>query len=87
MEGEDLVSQASYNKLVSGGGFWFSESEIAGGEAGVHLTFSREGRASGEAFVEFASEEDLERGLEKHNEHMGQRYIEGGFFVLYEIKY
>ncbi|PVD38869.1 hypothetical protein C0Q70_01494 [Pomacea canaliculata] len=55
---------------------FFNKSEIAGGEAGVHLTFSREGRASGEAFVEFASEEDLERGLEKHNEHMGQRYIE-----------
>ena len=59
-----------------------AESQIAGGERGVHLTVSREGRASGEAFVEFASEEDLEKGLEKHNEHLGSRYIEGWFDEL-----
>jgi hypothetical protein len=40
------------------------------------LTFSRDGRPSGEAFVEFDSDDDLTKGLEKHNEHMGHRYIE-----------
>ena len=49
---------------------------IAGGKDGIHLTFSRDGRPSGEAFVEFASDADLEKALEKHNEHMGHRYIE-----------
>ena len=49
---------------------------IAGGKDGIHLTFSRDGRPSGEAFVEFVSDEDLEKALEKHNEHMGHRYIE-----------
>ena len=56
-----------------------SDCQIAGGEKGVNLTFSREGRASGEAFVEFASEEDVEKAVEKHNEHLGSRYIEGLF--------
>lgn len=57
--------------------FSCSGCEIYDGENGVHLTYSREGRASGEAFVEFASEDDLEKGLTKNNDHMGQRYIEG----------
>ncbi|KAK7113545.1 heterogeneous nuclear ribonucleoprotein H2-like [Littorina saxatilis] len=55
---------------------FFDECQIAGGEKGVHLTVSREGRASGEAFVEFESEEDVEKGIEKHNSHLGSRYIE-----------
>jgi len=55
---------------------FFSESKIAGGKDGIHLTFSRDGRPSGEAFVEFTSDEDLEKAVEKHNEHMGHRYIE-----------
>ncbi|XP_076439857.1 heterogeneous nuclear ribonucleoprotein F-like [Babylonia areolata] len=55
---------------------FFSESQIAGGERGVHLTYSHEGRASGEAFVEFVSDDDVEKALEKHNAHMGSRYIE-----------
>ncbi|XP_041362395.1 heterogeneous nuclear ribonucleoprotein H3-like isoform X2 [Gigantopelta aegis] len=42
----------------------------------VHFTFSREGRPSGEAFVEFMSDDDVERALKKHNKNMGSRYIE-----------
>lgn len=38
---------------------------------------SREGRPSGEAYVEFETEEDAKKGLEKNNEHLGSRYIEG----------
>ncbi|XP_052235434.1 heterogeneous nuclear ribonucleoprotein F-like isoform X2 [Dreissena polymorpha] len=43
---------------------------------GVHFTFSREGRPSGECFVEVVSEQDVEKALERHKDHMGQRYIE-----------
>ncbi|XP_045211542.1 heterogeneous nuclear ribonucleoprotein H3-like isoform X1 [Mercenaria mercenaria] len=43
---------------------------------GVHFTFSREGRPSGEAFIELESEEDVEAALTRHKDHMGQRYIE-----------
>ena len=53
-----------------------SEPESVG-ISSVHFTFSREGRPSGEAFVEFMSEEDVEQAVKKSNEHMGQRYIEG----------
>ncbi|GIY06658.1 heterogeneous nuclear ribonucleoprotein H [Caerostris extrusa] len=43
---------------------------------GIHMTLSREGRPSGEAYVEVETEEDLTKALEKHNDHMGHRYIE-----------
>ncbi|CAG9763800.1 unnamed protein product [Ceutorhynchus assimilis] len=42
----------------------------------VHLTLSKEGRPSGEAFVELETEEDLMRAEEKDKKHMGSRYIE-----------
>ena len=38
---------------------------------------TREGRPSGEAYVEFASKEDQEKALEMDKEHMGKRYVEG----------
>lgn len=38
---------------------------------------AREGRPSGEAYVEMESEEDLKAALKKDREHMGNRYIEG----------
>ena len=50
------------------------------GEEGIskiHLTLSKEGRPSGEAFVELETEEDLQRAESKDKEHMGSRYIEG----------
>lgn len=48
---------------------------------------SREGRPSGEAYVEFETEEDTTKGLEKNNEHLGSRYIEGIFLnLLFWIK-
>lgn len=43
---------------------------------GIHMTLSREGRPSGEAYVEMVSEEDFKKGLDKNNQHMGHRYIE-----------
>lgn len=46
-------------------------------EEGVHFTYSREGRPSGEAFVELESEDDVSNALAQNNEHIGNRYIEG----------
>lgn len=43
---------------------------------------SREGRPSGEAYIEVASEEDVALAEKKHNQHMGRRYIEGMFEVF-----
>jgi len=50
--------------------------EIAGGKSGIHLTFTKDGRPSGEAYIELASPEDLEAAISKNKEHMGKRYIE-----------
>lgn len=55
--------------------FW--DSKVIGGTDGVHMTSSREGRPSGEAFVEFSTEEDLKQALKRDRDHMGNRYIEG----------
>jgi len=55
------------------------EAKVKGGSAGVHLTMAREGRPSGEAYVEMESEDDLKAALKKDREHMGNRYIEGTF--------
>ena len=37
---------------------------------------SREGRPSGEAFIEMESEDDVKNALKKDKERMGKRYIE-----------
>ncbi|VDI25667.1 heterogeneous nuclear ribonucleoprotein F/H [Mytilus galloprovincialis] len=49
---------------------------VVGGENGVHFTYSREGRPSGECFIELVDESNLQKALQKNNEHMGNRYIE-----------
>lgn len=54
---------------------------IKNGRDGVHLTLSREGRPSGEAYIEVSSEDDVALAEKKHNQHMGRRYIEGEFFI------
>ncbi|XP_077521376.1 heterogeneous nuclear ribonucleoprotein F-like isoform X1 [Amblyomma americanum] len=56
--------------------FTSKECHIKGGINGVHMTLSREGRPSGEAYIELESEQDMEIGLQRHNEHIGHRYIE-----------
>jgi heterogeneous nuclear ribonucleoprotein F/H len=55
---------------------FFSPVAVTGGPQGVHFTFTRDGRPSGEAFIEFSSADDLEAALLKHNAHMGKRYVE-----------
>lgn len=56
---------------------FFEECNILNGKEGVHMTMSREGRPSGEAFIEMESEEDVERACKRDRDHMGHRYIEG----------
>lgn len=45
----------------------------------IHFTYTREGRPSGEAFVEMESEEDLKVAVKKDRETMGHRYVEGAY--------
>ncbi|XP_043189168.1 heterogeneous nuclear ribonucleoprotein H2-like isoform X2 [Amphibalanus amphitrite] len=55
---------------------FFDNVNIKGGTAGIQLTLSREGRPSGECYVELCSEADLDAALKKHNNNMGHRYVE-----------
>lgn len=55
---------------------FFSGCNIKNGKYGVQMTMSREGRPSGEAYVEMESEEDVELACKKDRDHMGHRYIE-----------
>ncbi|XP_071700968.1 uncharacterized protein [Rutidosis leptorrhynchoides] len=45
-------------------------------EESIHITFSSEGRSTGEAFVVFASVEDAQAALAKDRMTLGSRYIE-----------
>lgn len=45
-------------------------------EDSIHITFNSEGRATGEAFVEFATVEDAQAALAKDRMTLGSRYIE-----------
>jgi len=42
----------------------------------VHMTLNREGRPSGECYVELASKEDFDAALKKDRKCMGKRYVE-----------
>lgn len=56
---------------------FFSDCKICHGKAGIHMTMSREGRPSGEAYIEMEREEDIEKACKRDRDHMGHRYIEG----------
>lgn len=51
--------------------------QVHGGKDGIHFTFVRDGRPSGEAYIELETEQDLNNALTKDKHHMGKRYIEG----------
>lgn len=51
--------------------------QLQNGKDGVHFTYVPDGRASGEAFIDLASSEDIKRALAKNKQHMGKRYIDG----------
>lgn len=55
---------------------FFSDCRIRDGESGIHLTLDRQGRASGQAFIEMEHEEDVKKALEKHRHYLGPRYVE-----------
>ncbi len=45
---------------------------------GILLTTDYQGRASGEAFVQFVSDEQTEKALEKNKQSMGHRWVWSG---------
>jgi len=55
---------------------FFKDCNIAGEEQGIHITIGRDGRPSGECFVELATESDLEKAKAHNSENLGSRYIE-----------
>jgi len=55
---------------------FFSECNIVNGKDGVHFGMNREGRPSGEAFIEVESKDDVQKALEYDRKSMGKRYIE-----------
>lgn len=56
---------------------FFGDCNIARGKNGVHMTMSREGRPSGEAYIEMDNDDDIEKACKRDRDHMGHRYIEG----------
>ncbi|XP_063059831.1 heterogeneous nuclear ribonucleoprotein H1, like isoform X3 [Engraulis encrasicolus] len=55
---------------------FFSDVKVANNGTAIHFTYTREGRPSGEAFVELDTEDDLKIALKKDRESMGHRYVE-----------
>uniref|UniRef100_A0A1A7YHA3 Heterogeneous nuclear ribonucleoprotein H3 (2H9) n=1 Tax=Iconisemion striatum TaxID=60296 RepID=A0A1A7YHA3_9TELE len=55
---------------------FFSDCDIVGKEDGVCLTYSKDGRSTGEAFMELPTAEDYKNALSKDRKYMGHRYIE-----------
>ncbi|XP_033931083.1 heterogeneous nuclear ribonucleoprotein H3 [Pseudochaenichthys georgianus] len=55
---------------------FFSDCDIVGKVNGVCFTYSKEGRPSGEAFIELKMSEDFKIALSKDRKYMGHRYIE-----------
>lgn len=60
-----------------------ADCNIVGGKAGIHFTYVRDGRPSGEAYIEMCSDEDVVKSLSKDKAHMGKRYIEGTQITFY----
>ena len=57
--------------------YLFTDCDIVGKVNGVCFTYSKEGRPSGEAFIELITSEDFKNALSKDRKYMGHRYIEG----------
>lgn len=56
---------------------FLKDCQVVDGEKGVFLAISnRDGRPNGEAFVELASPQDLEKSFEYNKNVLGHRYIE-----------
>lgn len=55
---------------------FFSECSVSGSKEGIHFTTNRDGRPSGECFVEMDTEDDVQEALKKDRKSMGKRYVE-----------
>ncbi|XP_041048983.1 heterogeneous nuclear ribonucleoprotein H2-like [Carcharodon carcharias] len=55
---------------------FFSDCKILNGISGIHFTYTREGRPSGEAFIQLETEDDVKAAMKKDKESMGHRYVE-----------
>ncbi|XP_008308812.1 heterogeneous nuclear ribonucleoprotein H3 isoform X2 [Cynoglossus semilaevis] len=55
---------------------FFSDCDIVGKVNGVCFTYSKEGRPSGEAFIELKTADDFKSALSKDRKYMGHRYVE-----------
>uniref|UniRef100_A0A8C6TPT9 Heterogeneous nuclear ribonucleoprotein H1 n=1 Tax=Neogobius melanostomus TaxID=47308 RepID=A0A8C6TPT9_9GOBI len=55
---------------------FFSDCKVLNGSGGIHFTYTREGRPSGEAFIELETEDDMKVSMKKDRETMGHRYVE-----------
>ena len=55
---------------------YFSDCKIQNGAQRIRFIYTREGRPSGEAFVELESEDEVKLALKKDRETMGHRYVE-----------
>ena len=64
---------------------FFAMCKIRNGKEGIHFTYLQHGRPSGEAFVEFDSEEELQKAIKMHKEYMGSRYIE--VFIAQKVEW
>lgn len=60
---------------------FFSDCKIQNGAQGIRFIYTREGRPSGEAFVELESEDEVKLALKKDRETMGHRYVEGLIYL------
>eukprot|EP01135_Chromosphaera_perkinsii_P011827 Nk52_evm18s2506 gene=Nk52_evmTU18s2506 len=55
---------------------FFEGSQIRKRDDAILVTTNRDGKKTGEAYVQFESVEDAKKALEKHKHNMGERYIE-----------
>lgn len=55
---------------------FFTECNIRNGKKGVQMTLSREGRPSGEAYIEMETTADVDKACKRDRDYMGHRYIE-----------
>lgn len=49
---------------------------VLNGEDGILFVHQSDGRATGDAFVTFATDEDANKALTKHRQCVGSRYVE-----------
>lgn len=59
---------------------FFCDCRIRGGVKGIHIIHNRNGRSTGQAFIELEHEEDICKALNLHRHYLGQRFVE-----VYEV--